>query len=219
MQKNVVLTWTLPTVRQSGQALTREEIKAVRVERQIDGQLWTAVAVIDGTDPGAVLDTFTDTNVPNGTYRYRVNVIDTNDRVGAFVQINNIPVEDPPLPANPTAPTGFVGVSNNQDIIFNWNLPTLRQNGVALPSNQIGTFTIETSIDDGATWSVVVTAPRTTSYVWASVAYRTYKFRIRVTDNTNGLAGAFSDPITVVHAQPVLPPAAPTALGATVVYV
>ena len=91
---NIVGTWVLPTVRESGRPLPVSEISHTVIDVSLDGGAnWTELAQVPAADP----QTFTVPDAEAGDWAFRGTVVDTNDRRGASLQASvTVPDETPP---------------------------------------------------------------------------------------------------------------------------
>lgn len=80
---------------------------------------------------------------------------------------------------------------------LSWEIPTQRENGDALPLAEIRGYVIQYGSAEGSyTNSAQVLGATTTSHVIERLSSGTYYLRIATTDS-DGITGAYSDPITV----------------------
>ena len=77
------------------------------------------------------------------------------------------------------------------DLTISWDSPTTREDGSALPLEEIDSYTLSHSIDDVA--QPLITTDQN-SYTLNDVQNGTHVFRVLTTD-TDGLASPYSDPI------------------------
>jgi hypothetical protein len=171
-----------------------------QVERSLDSTTWTLIATLPADSTG-----FADEPLSaETTYWYRVRAcngagcsVPSND---AWATTDAAPVLPPP------APTGLSAtVLSHTEITLAWSDHADDETG----------FELTRSTDGGASWGLLASlGPDVTAYSDPGLAASTgYSYRVRAL-NAGGPSDWSNVAAAVTHAEPVLPPAAPSGLSA-----
>ena len=97
-------------------------------------------------------------------------------------EVCNDPNPEPPLPTT-------------HDVTLNWTIPNQRENGNALPVEELCCYTIEYKTGTSSTIATEVTGGGTSSYTYSNFAPGIWQFRI-LAEDTNGLQSEWSNWVT-----------------------
>ena len=189
----VALAWSLPTF--DG----RSAIIDYKIEyTSSNSTTWTVFAHTASTTRTANI-----TGLTNGTrYSFRVSAVNSVGTGVATSPVFSTPVAPPTL----TAPLNLTGTVGRQLVTLSWQQP------LVLAGASITDYIIESSVDDGVTWTTVndgVSATRTSTISGLSGTIA-YTFRVKAV-NATGTSPASNT--VVLRPLPLDPPSVPRSLA------
>jgi hypothetical protein len=140
------------------------------------------------------------------TYQWHLNGIPVNGATNSRYDITNADLQDAGAyhveiqSSTETASslTALLTVNLAADLNLSWDIPTQRENGDTLSLIEISGYIVQYGTEYGNyTSTVEVHGGSTTALLVEGLLPETYYFRIATIDS-DGLTGAFSDPITIV---------------------
>ena len=191
--QTVALAWSLPTF-DGRSAITDYKIEYT----SSNSTTWTVFAHTASTTRTANI-----TGLTNGTrYSFRVSAVNSVGTGVATSPVFSTPVAPPTL----TAPLNLTGTVGRQLVTLSWQQP------LVLAGASITDYIIESSVDDGVTWTTVndgVSATRTSTISGLSGTIA-YTFRVKAV-NATGTSPASNT--VVLRPLPLDPPTVPRSLA------
>ncbi len=190
--KNVVLTWTNPVVDVQGKELT--ELTGVKIYR---GSELVATVSTNSSNIGKDA-TYTDTNLNDGLYNYRIVPVNSKGDGGADTETLDIYVGM----NNPGPVNDFKVVAGDNNATLSWSAPTRGMYGGDYDVNSVTKYIVTRSSGSTST-EIEITDPATTSYT-DSPGFGKYTYSIAAVNNMGRGEETKSAPVVVKPADWIL---------------
>lgn len=183
--KNVVLSWTNPSIDAQGNPLT--EITGVKIYR--GEELVTTVAATNDNIGKAA--TYTDANLSDGLYKYRIVAVNSNGDGGADSETVDVYVgKNNPGPVN-----NFNVVCGDNNATLSWTAPTKGMYGGEYDVNSVTKYIVTRKSGSSAT-EIEITDAKATSYTDAP-GFGKYTYSIAAVNDMGRGAETTVGPVVV----------------------